>query len=59
MAELFEDIGKMIVDPLGFVFGQKFMKYGLRPRDRETNRKIKLYKENLKKIIDKRISEIK
>ena len=31
-------------DPLGLLLGEKFLNLGIRQKDRETNRKIKIYR---------------
>ena len=40
MLELFGDIGNQMFDPLGFLFGQDFLRLGLRANDRRVNEKL-------------------
>ena len=40
MLELFGDIGNQMFDPLGFLFGQDFLRLGLRAKDRRVNEKL-------------------
>lgn len=56
--QLFEDLGNQIYDVLVAVFGQEFLKWGIRSNDRKVNRDIKKYCEYLTYFIKNRISEI-
>ena len=57
--ELSEDLGTQSINPLAFVLGQGYAKWGLSKFDREVNEKLKLYKHFVRNFVLFRIEEIK
>lgn len=53
------DINLQRGDPFYFIFGPRFLDLGLRKKDRDLNRRIKLYKSWGHKIVSERMEQIK
>ena len=52
------DLTKQGEDPFYFFFGAKFFDLGVRSKDRDVNRRIKIFKSWASAIVQKRIKEI-
>lgn len=59
MNELIAKVTESSFELLPILLGPKFVKAGIRAKDRECNRKIALYKEWGRKFINKKIEETK
>ena len=59
LCDLADDIGKQMFDPIVFLFGQDFLKLGIRPHDRKVNEKISKFNLKCCEFVSKRIEEIK
>ena len=59
MHEMLVDTISQGTDPLGLLLGEKFLNLGIRQKDKETNRKIKVYREVGKEFVKKRLDEMR
>ena len=57
-SDIMGDINLQRGDPLYFAFGKRFLDLGIRKKDRDLNRRIKMYKSWGHKIVSERMEEI-
>jgi cytochrome P450 len=59
ITKLMFDVNEQGFEPVALALGPKFLKLGLRVKDRDINRRVKLFRDYALKTIDDRVKELK